>query len=125
MFMDKALSKFQNLFKIRIHYFLDPDSQRIQTNLAVFKEKLRQSIAEKRLVDRYNVKGKPKKTKKTRKYPKFYYTPEEDHYQRYLLEKTVAKKLCRGETQPIVSFSLTCLIFFFIFNINTYKNKIT
>ena len=65
---------------------------------------MREKKADRKLKQRYSRKAKERKSKKKRKYLKFYYTPEEDHYQRYLLEKTVAKRLCRGETKPIVSF---------------------
>ena len=85
-------------------FISDPSIERIQGNLAIFEENARNSRANEKLMKRYNRKAKERKVKKKRKFPKFYYTPDEDHYQRYLLEKTVAKRLCRGETKPIVSF---------------------
>ena len=86
------------------HLFLsDPSAKRIQSNLAIFRAMVRESTADRKLMERYNKKTTAEKAKKERKFPKFYYTPDEDHYQRYLLEKTIAKRLCRGETKPIVS----------------------
>lgn len=81
----------------------DPNNERIKTNLATF-ERMRHKKAEEKLADRYDKKEKSINKKKKNKFIKFYYTPDEDHYQRYLLEKTVAKRLCRGETKPIVSY---------------------
>ena len=87
-----------------IRLFLsDPSVERIHSNLAIFRAMVKESKADRKLMERYSKKTATKKVKKERKFPKFYYTPEEDHYQRYLLEKTVAKRLCRGETKPIVS----------------------
>jgi len=80
---------------------IDPSVERIHSNLAIFRAMVKESKADRKLMERYSKKTATKKMKKERKFPKFYYTPEEDHYQRYLLEKTVAKRLCRGETKPI------------------------
>ena len=44
-----------------------------------------------------------KKKQKRKSYQKFYYTKDEDPFERSQVEKAVAKRLCRGETRPIVS----------------------
>ena len=111
--LKKEFTLYRVTFSICSFIFIsDPSIERIQRNLVIFEENARDSLANKKLMKRYNRKAKERKVKKKRKFPKFYYTPEEDHYQRYLLEKTVAKSLCRGETKPIVSLDCFYIVLF-------------
>ena len=43
-------------------------------------------------------------------FPHFYYTPDENDYDRYFTERKLWQKLCRGETKPIVSLCSFCFI---------------
>ena len=36
-------------------------------------------------------------------FPHFYYTPDENDFERYYTERKLWQKLCRGETKPVVS----------------------
>ena len=46
-------------------------------------------------------------------FPKFYYTENEDHWERYLIERKMAMKLCRGETKPLVVIYLSYFLHVF------------
>eukprot|EP00794_Sanderia_malayensis_P017572 gene17572-19324_t len=97
--------KFENAIK-HTHQLLhiDPGNERLISNIELYQSYLRDARTHAKIKLKFSAKQK-KRTKRAakerRKFPKFYYTSDEDHYQRYLLEKVLAKSLCRGETKPV------------------------
>lgn len=88
-------------------YLVDSNNQRAKDNLIYYEDFRKREELDQRMQNDYKRKEEhtvtTKKKQKRKLYPKFYYTKDEDPLQRHQMEKTIAKRLCRGETMPIVS----------------------
>ena len=75
----------------------DPDNERVLKNKFAFEDYVAEGGDEENeyIAERPLGRGE---------FPHFYYTPDENDYDRYFTEKKLWQKLCRGETKPIVSF---------------------
>ena len=78
-------------------YSTDPDNERVLKNKFAFEDYVAEGGDEEGeyIAERPLGRGE---------FPHFYYTPDENDYERYFTEKKLWQKLCRGETKPIVSF---------------------
>ncbi|XP_066930606.1 prolyl 4-hydroxylase subunit alpha-1-like [Clytia hemisphaerica] len=96
--MSDALNHTKQLLK------LDPENDRIQRNKEAFENYLLEGVeaeGEKNLEERLA----------PHEFPHFYYTPDENDFERYHIERKLWQKLCRGETKPVpkrLTYKLVC-----------------
>lgn len=92
--VESAFKHAQELLK------LDPENERFKSNVRAFWKEMNETVNSNGEEHVSNQTMKAKKQRK-RKYPRFYYTSDEDERVRYFMEKKRSHELCRGETEPI------------------------
>ena len=92
---------------MKYDFLSDSNSQRAKDNLIYYEDFRKRELVDQRMQNDYKMKEestvRTKEKQKRKSYQKFYYTKDEDPFERGQVEKAVAERLCRGETRPVVS----------------------
>ena len=96
LYILSALNRFHHIYS---DPNIDPDNYRIQRNKELYEERIQQGGTDESAYDENEREG----DLGPNEFPHFYYTPNENGYDRYETERKLWQKLCRGETKPIVS----------------------